>query len=371
MDVAAYIKELLYQEHFVYVPGLGTFLTRKTASVYNQGQQLFYPPKNWIDFVEEEKKDDALENYMSGQKNISATAARYFIDKFVDQLKADALNRNLPVKEVLFPETGEAVSASLKEHTVFNRENFGLPPVNLPPVIKEEPIFTEKEAVTKQDYVENFYREFSKNLPEEEESNPQKSIGFWSAVFLLLTACILGCYALYLYYPDIYSRLINHNQPKEITVVQKPVLDTIQQKQTIKEDSSLTKNTTDTSANVTKTVTAKPSVTKKTVAVIKPAVKPLIKDTVSVAEAADPDLVEKSPYEIIGATFKTLKGAKTFLSQLKAKGMHHAKILKTSGKLKLITFGSFKDKEPAQAALEKLRARDPHSDAHIQHYTIK
>jgi hypothetical protein len=52
--------------------------------------------------------------------------------------------------------------------------------------------------------------------------------------------------------------------------------------------------------------------------------------------------------------------------------MHRAKILSnTSGKQKLITFGSFTDKEAAQAALEKLRAKDPQSEAYIQHYIIK
>ena len=81
MDVAHFIEELLNQEHFVYVPGLGTFLTRKTAGVYNLAQQQFYPPKNSIDFVAEEKQDEALENYISRQKNISQTAAKIFYRK--------------------------------------------------------------------------------------------------------------------------------------------------------------------------------------------------------------------------------------------------------------------------------------------------
>ncbi|RYE17104.1 MAG: hypothetical protein EOP42_32830, partial [Sphingobacteriaceae bacterium] len=101
MDVAVYIKELLLQEQFVYVPGLGTFLTLKTAGVYHPEQQRFYPPKNSIDFVAEAKPDETLENYIKTQKNISAPAAKYFIEKFVDELKKNAINQNIPVKEAL------------------------------------------------------------------------------------------------------------------------------------------------------------------------------------------------------------------------------------------------------------------------------
>jgi len=366
MDVAAYIKELLSQERFVYVPGLGTFLTRKTAGVYNAQQQQFYPPKNSIDFVPEEKQDEILENYISRQKNISTEAAKYFIEKFVGQVKFDAINKNLPVKEVLFPAENEAASATAdkKATLVFNQENFGLPPVTLP-VIKKEPEPVEKEAVSKKDYVENFYREFSNNLPEEpEEVKPKKSTAFWASILLLLAVCILGCYALYLYYPDLYSHF-KPNKTSEITIIKKPVAaDTAQQtqdtaKQTIQQDTNLTTTAADTLVAAKKTVTE----------FSKPVTQPAVKTTTETetVEANDPDLVEKSPYEIIGAAFKTLKGAKKFLQQLKEKGMH-AKILKTNGKSTLITFGSYQDKETAQAALEKLHTKDPHSEAYIQHY---
>ncbi len=357
MDVAAYIRELLSREHAVYVPGLGTFSKRKIAGVFKEEEQSFYPPKNSIYFVAEEKPDETLENYISKQKNISQDAAKYFLEKFVDQLKSESDIKNIPVKEALFPAEDELVKE--KSYTPFNEENFGLPAVNISP-IKEmadstEKSFTDKEAITKQDYVENFYREFSNNLPEEEPKS-KRSTSFWAAILLLLLICILGGYALYFYYPNLYSKLFAKKQASEI-IAPKPKLDTQQHVPIV--EKQITKDTVSTKA-AADTISTQPVAT---------VTKPVVKDTTAILEAADPDLVEKSPYEIIGATFKTLKGAKTFLSQLKARGMHHAKILKnTSGKLKLVTFGSFKDKDSATAALEKLRARDPNSDAHIQHY---
>jgi cell division septation protein DedD len=350
MDVAAYIKELLDREHLVYVPGLGTFSKHKIASIYNSGQHQFYPPKNSIDFAEGEKQDDMLEKHIVRQKNISPQAAGYFIQKLVDQLKNDSALKNIPVKEALFPVENEKTDAS------FNRENFGLPPVKLS-ALKKEADFTSQEAVTKKDYTEDPYRDFSNNLPEEEAIEPKKSIGFWAALFLLLAVCLLGCYALYLYYPDIYSRFIPKKQAA--VVLQKPVVDSAKhlpatQKQ-ISNDTAKAKVVADTPASAVKNIA--------------PALRPAAKDTAATALSADPDLVAKSPYEIIGAAFKTLKGAKIFLSRLKSKGMHRAKILKnTSGKAVLITFGSFQDKETAHAALEKLRAKDVHSEAYIQHY---
>lgn len=353
MDVAAYIKELLNRGHFVYVPGLGTFLKRKSAGIYNPEQQLFYPPKNSIDFVAEEKQDDTLENYISRQKNISQQAARYFIDKFVEQLKNNPDTRNLPVKEALFPE-GDVTSEDQKTIAAFNQENFGLPPVSLT-AIKKTADFAEKEVVSKQDYIENAYPEVSNDILEE-EIKPEKRNIFWAAAFLLLAIGILGCYALYLYRPDLYNRFLQQKQSVAI-ITQKPIIDTdkhvlVTETQNIK-DTAKTKISTDTIA-----------------AALAQTVSPVAKDTATVA--ADPDLVEKSPYEIIGAAFKTLKGAKIFLGQLKAKGMHHAKILKnTHEKATLITFGSFKDKETAKAGLARLRAKDVRSEAYIQHYKIK
>ncbi|MGI4022310.1 MAG: SPOR domain-containing protein [Janthinobacterium lividum] len=362
MDVAAYIKELLHKEQFIYVPGLGTFLTRKTAGVYHPEQQRLYPPKNSIDFVAEEKQDETLENYIKVQKNISATASKYFIEKFVDELKKNAINKNIPVKEALF----SAENKSGAEHKIdadFNKENFGLPVVKLS-TLKTVPDFPKKEETIQQEYAGNFYREFSENDSQKHEvAPPKKNTGFWVGVFSLLLIGILGCYALYLYYPDIFTRFLQ-KEPAE-TGVQKPV-DTVKQ-------IPVTQNPVVKDAAIAKVVTDTPVVTKTVAPAVKPvapAPKPLAKDTaVTVVATTDPDLVAKSPYEIIGASFKTLKGAKAFLNQLKEKGMHRAKILNnTSGKPMLITFGSFKDKETAQAALEKLRAKDVHSEAYIQHY---
>ena len=361
MDVAAYFKELLNRERMVYVPGLGTFLTRKSAGVYNREQHRFYPPKNSIDFVEEEKQDQSLENYISQQKNISPVAARYFIEKFVEQLQSSARTKNIPVKEALFPAETEAVE-NPNLAPAFNMENFGLPPVSLP--LRKKPTEpAEKELVPEPNPIADINQEFS-NILEDEETVPKRSTGFWASVLLLLAVSLLGCYALYLYDPDLFSRF-SADKPAAAVVAKRTVAD------------STNKNI------AVKTVSAKDTLTKKTsvdtpakdsAAIAKtmpPVSKPAVKDSV-VLETADADLVAKSPYEIIGASFKTLNGAKAFLNQLKAKGMHRAKILSnTAGKQKLITFGSFTDKESAQAALEKLRARDPQSEAYIQHYIIK
>ncbi len=349
MDVAAYIKQLLQQEQFIYVPGLGTFLMRKTAGIYHPEQQRFYPPKNSIDFVAEAKQDERLENYISKEKNISANAAKYFIEKFVDELKKNAINQNIPVKEALF-------SAEKKISPVFNKENFGLPVVKLSAVKKASEL-PEKEEIIQQDYIGNFYREFSRKHAEEQAiAKTKRDTVFWAGIFLLLMIGILGFYTLYLYYPDIYTRFIP--RVADETVVLKPV-DSVKQ-------IPVTQNPTLKDTVIKETVIDTPVVAKTVVA--KP--KPAAKDTAITAVAAtDPDLVAKSPYEIIGASFKTLKGAKAFLNQLKEKGMHRAKILNnTAGKQMLITFGSFKDKETAQTELEKIRAKDVHSEAYIQHY---
>ncbi len=352
MDVAAYIKALLGQEQHVFVPGLGTFSVRQTAVYYDQNQHTFSPPKNSIEFFVEEKNDGTLEEYICKQKNISQQASGYFIEKFVDQLKKEANAKNIPVKEALFP-AGQNTDAS------FNEINFGLPPIRLSSLKKEQliaenEITADKETLTKPDEAGKFYKDFSTNLPQE-EPKLERNTSFWAAMILLLAVCCLGFYALYFNYPNMFKGLSPQKQPTVIAAkvpaadTSKPVAATIK-KETIADTTA--KVAVDTPAISTKTIAPAPPKTEN--------------DTV---KTADLDMVDKSPYEIIGASFKTLKGAKTFLLQLKSKGMHHAKILgNTSGKQVLITFGSYPDKAAALVALEKLRAKDVHSEAYIQHY---
>ncbi|RYE28925.1 MAG: SPOR domain-containing protein [Sphingobacteriaceae bacterium] len=353
MDVAAYLKQLLNQDKHVFVPGLGTFLIRKNAVTYNQ--QQFSPPENRVDFVAGERDDDAFVRFISAQKNISLQASGYFVEKFVDQLKTDAGTKNIPVKEALFA-ADEQADAS------FNKENFGLSAVRISTLKKELPVeerevVQEPEPLPQKDYVENFYREFSNNLPEE-ETKPKNNTGFWGAIVLLLALCCLGIYALYLYYPNVFKGLLPNNQPKT-TLTKTPVADTVSrvpistQPEIIKD--TIAKVVADTPVNAVKTIVPPPQ-----------------KTEIDTVKTADADMVAKSPYEIIGASFKTLKGAKTFLSQLQSRGMRNAKILSnTAGKQVMITFGSFQDKASAQAALEKLRTKDSQSEAYIQHYLNK
>jgi hypothetical protein len=298
MDVAAYLKELLYQERVVHVPGLGTFLTRKSAGVYNHELHQFNPPKNSIDFVEEEKQDEALENYISLNKNISTTAARYFIDKFVEKLKTEAATKNIAVKEVLFPAEEEVKSGLAVQ--AYNMENFGLPPVSLSipkKIIAQE----ENEPESKENQVDTFYQEFS-NSSIETETQPKRNTGFWASVFLLLTVGVLGCCALYFYYPNLFNRFAE-TKPAVRTAA-RPVTDTLA-KQTIAPpqttpDTTATKVATDTA----KTEVAKPVTSPLPKAENKPKSPADNSTIVAATTSADPDFITKSPYEIIGASFK-------------------------------------------------------------------
>lgn len=352
MDVAAYLKELLGQKQQVFVPRLGTFSIRKTGVGYDEKQHEFSPPKNSIEFFAEEKTDDALAKYISGQKNISPQASGYFIEKFVDQLKKESETKNIPVKEALF-------SAEINPDASFNEVNFGLPPIRLATLKKElavveKEIPAEETALPNQDYAGNFYKEFSVGLPQE-EPKPKTSTSFWVAIILLLAVCCLGFYALYLNYPDMFKGLSTQKQPAVIAA-KVSAADTIK------------RNPISTEAQPVKDTVAK-VVADTTPVSAKTSVPTPQKTENDVVKTADPDMVAKSPYEIIGASFKTLKGAKTFLSQLQARGMRHAKILSnTAGKQVLITFGSYPDKAAALTALEKLRAKDVHTEAYIQHY---
>ena len=358
MDIAPYINELLDRDQLVYVPGLGSFFTRKTPGVYNQLHQKFYPPVNTIDFLQETRADDTLKNHISADKNISAQAAGYFIDKYVDQLLQDEKTQNRSVKEALLSDRFP-FSAENNSDAPFNKENFGLPQIDLLPIKQpaaaEEPAGNQPLPAPEKDYVENFYREFSQNIPDERAVKSRKP--FWGGLIFLLAICLFGCYALYLYYPDIFSR-VQHKNSAPIVIspaVNKP--DTNQNPAKFNKSNPPTTYTPQ-SAIKKDTVSAQPKI-KKTVRATNDA---------GAKTIANADIVERSPYEIIGAAFKTLTRAENFVHQLKNRGMVAHILQPVTGRPTMVTFGSFNDKDSAKTALQKLHAKDIHSEAYIQHY---
>jgi hypothetical protein len=102
MDVAYYLSELLGQLGEVNVPGLGYFVQTRIPGYYNTADSTFYPPKNKVQFEPQpiDDDDDTLAQYIAEKKNISVASSRYFTEKYISNLKQEAVLKDVPLADL-------------------------------------------------------------------------------------------------------------------------------------------------------------------------------------------------------------------------------------------------------------------------------
>jgi len=132
MDVAYYLSELLGQQGEVNVPGLGNFTQQKIDGYYDNEERTFYPPGSEVHFNTHFVDDDKLAEYVAEQKRISLASSKYFIEKFVNGLKAQVMIKDVQFAELgwlHFEETGIAFKSAgpLTDSPSF----FGYPKIHL------------------------------------------------------------------------------------------------------------------------------------------------------------------------------------------------------------------------------------------------
>ncbi|QQL50051.1 hypothetical protein [Mucilaginibacter ginkgonis] len=96
MDLFDYAQELFNEQGSLWVPGLGYFSKVRKSSYYDPDTQTFYPPRYVGSFEENlENTDEAFVAYFSKTKNLSQGSAKYFVDKFSDNIKAQLREREV------------------------------------------------------------------------------------------------------------------------------------------------------------------------------------------------------------------------------------------------------------------------------------
>ncbi|HEY9534796.1 MAG TPA: hypothetical protein VIQ77_09680, partial [Mucilaginibacter sp.] len=265
MDVGFYLGELLMQQGEVSVPGLGYFVQARMSGYYDENERRFYPPYHQVQFDLQTIDDDALAEYIAVKKNISVASARYFAEKYITNLKQQALITEIPIGNIgwFYTELAQLAfrpAPKIIDDTVF----FGFEPVSInkaddirpveerptvelnfpnrtpidveeardafvqPPLVNDEPANllsyeTEPENAIAPDLFE----------PQEEHTTSSFSRLLRVMLFILIGIIIIGAgiFALYRYQPDTFARItfwkrlqpfIENAQPKLIPAV-KPV----------------------------------------------------------------------------------------------------------------------------------------------------
>jgi cell division protein FtsN len=366
MDVGFYLGELLMQQNEVSVPGLGYFALTRMSSYYDENRGRFYPPHHQVQFDTQTIDDDDLAEYIARKKNISVASAKYFTEKYISDLKQEALTgmfaignlgwfytdndqlafkpANKIVDDTIFygyeaiqiNKTGglqvhEEPDEPKKEFTFFQK------PVEPEETAKEE--FTEAEdalieapqvdidekirELKEQNATEEVYTEY-----EEEETGKARRL--WIIAIIILVLLGGGLFALYQYNPSIFN------------VRNTPVGDTVKHKTIVPKPDSVKNDTA-------KTDTAKTN-----------SVKTVAPDTVAKVKTVAPAAVEAAEtftttrYEVIVANCNDTTAAMSIIQKLKGRGLDAKIVANAPGHAIMVSAGTYKTFSAAKSAAVNL-----------------
>ncbi|WP_214069928.1 SPOR domain-containing protein [Mucilaginibacter sp. dw_454] len=266
MDVGFYLGELLMQQGEVSVPGLGYFVQARVSGYYDENERKFYPPYHQAQFDPQSIDDEALSEYIAAKKNISVASARYFAEKYITNLKQQALITEVPLgnlgwfytelAQLSFRPAAKIIDDSIfyglepvkvnKANDVRRFEeqvpkvelNFpgkNIPPkpsvieevqdsfVQLPPVT-EAPVNVQPAAIYENEPQNQVSPEFFDPGEEEETSSGALRIVLFALIGIMVIG--LGVFALYRYQPDTFAKITfwKHKQVITETAKTKPAL---------------------------------------------------------------------------------------------------------------------------------------------------
>ncbi|MCI5081296.1 MAG: SPOR domain-containing protein [Saprospiraceae bacterium] len=147
IDINPLIAELLYEHDTVIIPGLGAIVATYQAAEIDQVQGQMVPPTKRLSFNKNLSLDDGLlVNYAKEKYQVSTTEAQQAVRQFVDAFKKGLENREiLEIFQVgRFYLDYEKELRFLVNNINFNPDSFGLPDLQVYPVIRTE---EEKKAI--------------------------------------------------------------------------------------------------------------------------------------------------------------------------------------------------------------------------------
>ncbi len=152
IDIAPYIKELLYKHNNLVIPGFGNFVLTYASTTVDHVQGLLNPPSKTIAFDNNLITNDGkLVEYIKEKHQLSATDATAIINTFVSKTKAQLGSREMvTIQEVgrLYKDFENNIQF-IPDTTNFNKASFGLPTINFYPILRE-PTAASTKSKTKQ-----------------------------------------------------------------------------------------------------------------------------------------------------------------------------------------------------------------------------
>jgi len=419
MDIAYFISDLLDQQGELTVPNLGYFVQMRMSAYYDEQEKRFYPPHYAVQFDPQVIDDDeTLAAHITAKKNISLASSKYFIEKFVSNLRQQALTEEVPFGGIGSFQTNGTQLAFKPGNQTEDASLFGLTPVGLygtrvnpaaytpPPVTTyaQAPVFTPEPAVEQEtvpappDPVYSTPPAYTPPPVAVEETRPyqqqrvepeqyvyedeKRGLSVWAIIGIIIIVLGIGVAALYKFKPEVINSLFKEENPYSSSQPIAPVnkhtdsLEKAAMADTIgmgaspltTDTAAATKETTPAAAtepateNKTAPAANKPAVTTpapaKPVEIKTTATKPAI-TAAAPATTATTDEAVKGSWVIRAGTYPTKSGSDARIDQLKGKGFAQARLqnvnVKRGGNYKVI-LGVYSSKEAAHSASEDLLA---------------
>jgi len=347
MDIAAFIIELLAQQGILVIPGLGTFTRNRVDGYYDKEQQQFYPPTVQIQFKTDYTDDNVLAQMISEERLISVASAKYFIEKFVANIKDQAavgsvafgnigtfstrriglvftsneLNENDELYYGLAP-------VKLKRNSAFKHQPVITPPVELPPVPEEvipEPVqpylpeTVEEEIIAEEEYLE-------------EEEEEKRGVNIWLVLAIIIVTIGAALIGAYKFKPELFDRFTNK---QTVAVVQAKLSKADSLKQALQAQKDLGITPVDSSGK------------------------------------AKTDIAGVDTFRIVAGSFKTLRMATREADNYTKKGVTAGVNFNIKNKRYEVNAGTYLNSDSAQAALPVMKQKLNKPDIYIQTYPFK
>lgn len=90
MDLSVYITELLNENGTISIPNIGVFKQVRKRGYYNTDEGKLYPPYFQTEFEHQAVTNDELLQYLIEKSKVSPASARFFIDRYVQNILQQA-----------------------------------------------------------------------------------------------------------------------------------------------------------------------------------------------------------------------------------------------------------------------------------------
>lgn len=139
MEVASFIREYLYKQDYLDVPGLGTFFLSKDPFSVDNPQNKIKPSVKTLIFRENSRVGgDSLIHFIARRKQISLDEAKIAVYQFTEEIKT-LVNRKGTADIMGFGKftSNDGINLDFKAHpNNYSAISFGLGELNLPPLEK-------------------------------------------------------------------------------------------------------------------------------------------------------------------------------------------------------------------------------------------